>query len=414
MEKFSYPRLGELCYLDRLENGMTVCVVPRSGYWGYHACLAVACGGMDRRAAMPDGTVADFPPGTAHALARALFHCRGGVLDVLAALGIEAEVRSAPDLTFCRFSCAHTLESALRTLLRQVLRPELSPERLAREQRRILRETGPVPADPDQVLWANLLCGLYARHPIRDASSGAAPHLSAATPQELLQCCQALYCPGNMVLCVLGDVDPRRIFSVVRMVQPEGTRRPARRILPEDEPSGAASRFHQVEIRLCSPRTLLGCKAPAPPEGGAGLRQLLTGDLAARLLSGALAEDRGWAVQYHQYPGAAFLTVGGADCAAEELRGEVLEEAGRLMSALDGAHFTAVRRAAYGQRLLALDHAPETALHLARACLSGAQYYDWADLYDEIGPEEVRALLRAAVCETAVSLSVVRPKGGTV
>ena len=56
---------------------------------------------------------------------------------------------------------------------------------------------------------------MYRRHPVRVPIAGTEQSIAAITPEILRSCYDAFYHPANMMLCVVGDVDPERVMQLV-------------------------------------------------------------------------------------------------------------------------------------------------------------------------------------------------------
>lgn len=426
MERREFPRLGEVCYFHRLENGLPVYIVPKPGYVRRYAALAVFCGGMHRRFSRTGAPPEELPSGAACLLAHMISAGgEGSALRALAAAGVSAGVRTAPDVTVYHISCTQSFSSHLRTLLRTLTTPQFSSDRATEALRSAAAELDGREKDPRAAACDHLLRALYSQRPISESRPDTRASLSSISPQALARCYDALYCPGNMALCITGEVDPHQMIALARMMLPESSAPPARPEWEEEAPGRAAQAGCTVEMDTARPRFCLGFKAPAPTQGSEGLRQLLVGQLATQLLAGESSPLRarlyaegltetGVDARYQSCPGAAVLTLAGESPDPERVRALVLEEAQALAGQTEPERFARVRRAAYGRRLLELDRPDVTALRLLRGCFGGYHDYEWVELYPAIGEEEVLAFLRRVVREEGSSLSVVRPRGGTV
>lgn len=72
MNRTQFPRLGETCFETELDNGLTICVIPRPGYLKSYAFFATGYGGMNLRFRTEDGWQ-DSPAGVAHFLEHKMF-----------------------------------------------------------------------------------------------------------------------------------------------------------------------------------------------------------------------------------------------------------------------------------------------------------------------------------------------------
>ena len=71
---------------------------------------------------------------------------------------------------------------------------------------------------PDTVVFENLMESMYVNHPIRVPILGTSDSIREITPETLYACHRAFYTPGNMLLCVIGDVDPQMVADIAREI----------------------------------------------------------------------------------------------------------------------------------------------------------------------------------------------------
>ena len=61
---------------------------------------------------------------------------------------------------------------------------------------------------------------LYSRHAARTSIAGTVESISHITAQTLYDCHKAFYTPSNMILTVVGNVDPVRIREIAQSILP--------------------------------------------------------------------------------------------------------------------------------------------------------------------------------------------------
>lgn len=422
MQQRKFPQLGEVCYYERLENGLPVYVVPKPGYSKCHAIFAVSYGGMDRRFDLGEG-MRDTPAGIAHYLEHKMFDMKeGNALQALSANGASPNAYTASDVTAYYFSCTDRFAEHLRLLIRFVSTPYFTPESVKKEQGIIGQEIGMVHDNPDWRVYQNLLQGLYCHHPLRESIIGTVDSIAQITDQTLYDCHRAFYHPGNMVLCVAGDVDPKRVISIARSLLPAESAPIARKDYGPAEPLTAARPETEEEMAVSAPNFLLGYKAEPHTQGQEDLRRTLLGELCAELLCGENSPlyarlyregliNKRFEAGYNSYPGAAFLVLGGESPDPGAVRQAVLEEAVRLSQGIDPQRFQRVLRGSYGARVRSLNSLETVCGQLFRGCFRGYHYFDFGELYHTLTPQAAADFLAQTVREERSSLSVIRPKG---
>ncbi|MCD8382056.1 MAG: insulinase family protein [Clostridiales bacterium] len=418
MELKNFPRLGESCYFEQLENGMPVFVVPRPGYGKTFACVAVRCGGMDCH--MDGGQNA--PAGTAHYLEHKLFDMKdGNIHQTMTAAGASVNAFTSTDITAYYFSCTDRFPEHLRTLLRCVSTPVFTPESVKKETGIILQELAMVSDRPGWQRHQNMLQGLYIHHPIRTPAIGDRSSIQKITAEVLYDFYSTYYYPGNMALCVAGDVDPHQVVSTARMILPRERREPITRTL-EDEQRSVARQETVTELEVSAPEFSLGLKLEPFPQGKANLRCSLLGELAAELVCGRSSPlynrlyregllNRRFSLGCRSVPGAAWLVFGGESPDPFRVRDAILEEAGQLSLGLGHERFQQALRAEYGASVQGLDRFDDLCFNLAQGWFSGYHYLDFGDQYPSLTGGDVRDFLGRAFRPERSTLSVTTGKG---
>ena len=416
-----FPRLGENCYELTLENGLTVCVILRPGFVKTYAMFATGYGGMNLRYRM-DGEMQESPAGVAHFLEHKMFDTKeGNALQILSANGASPNAFTAADITAYYFDCTQRFAENLRVLLSFVSRPYFTPESVEKEQGIIGQEIRMIEDNPDWCLYQNLLRALFRHHSLRIPIAGSVESIAEITDDILYRCHKAFYCPGNMVLCVVGNVDPEQVVEIAREVLPTEKSAVAEKDPGQAEPEFSERERITVEMEVSAPNFLLGFKAPPHPEGEADLRLQLLGELAGEILTGESSPlyarlygagliDKSFSVSYESYPGAAFLMLGGESERPEAVFEALLEEGDRIRrEGVDRDLFRRCKKAAYGFRVRALNAMEHASVQLVRGRLKGYHYYRFPELYDTINPEDVQCFLTDLICRERAALSVVRP-----
>lgn len=423
MNRTQFPRLGETCFETELDNGLTICVIPRPGYLKSYAFFATGYGGMNLRFRTEDGWQ-DSPAGVAHFLEHKMFDTKeGNALQILTANGASPNAFTMADMTGYYFECTEGFAENLRTLLSFVSQPYFTQESVAKEQGIIGQEIQMIEDNPDWRLYQNLLRALYRNNPLRIPLAGSKNSIAEITADTLYQCHRAFYHPGNMVLCVVGDVDPEQVAAIAQDVLPQERRDRAEKDLGAPEPDAPAERQITEVMAVSSPNFLLGLKARPHPTGEEDLRLQLLGDLAGDILAGESSPlyaklysegliDKSFFVSYESSPGTAFLMLGGESKQVDPVTEAILDEGARLRrEGINPDLFRRCKKAAYGSRVRALNSMDHVGTRLAAGKLKGYHYYRFADLYDTIALEDIQAFLDGLIRQDCAALSVVTPKG---
>ena len=138
---------------------------------------------------------------------------------------------------------------------------------------------------PDTQGFEALMNSMYRDHPIRVPILGTSESIRRITPEILHTVHRAFYTPANMILCVVGDVDPENVCSIAQSVL--GTqKKPVGQKLRhwQEEMTAGQDSLKQMEVAM--PSFQLGFKCEPTGMGMDAIRQEVIGDLAAEALFG--------------------------------------------------------------------------------------------------------------------------------
>ncbi len=422
MEEKRYERLGMDLFHGRLDNGLHVFVDKRPGYGKQFAFFATRYGGLDMRFKTERGWQ-DTPAGVAHFLEHKLFDTKdGNALQLMAANGADPNAFTSFGITGYFFQCTQGFEENLRTLLSFVSEPWFTPESVAKEQGIIGQEIAMGDDEAETEVFYDLLKCLYAHHPIRTHIAGTQASIAQITDQTLYTCHGAFYNPGNMVLTVVGDVDPQRVMDLAgEVVVGAGKGSPERDYGPA-EPDGAVERETSRSMEVSAPLFQMGFKLPAPDRGQDRLRAQLLGDLAGDLLVGEASPlynrlygqglvNRAFSCGYEDYPGCAFLALGGESRDPRAVRDAVLEECRRVAEeGFEPERFARCKKAAYGGMVSQLNSFENTAVELAQSYFDGVEYLTFPEVFQSITARDVQDFVARYLTAERHALAMITPK----
>lgn len=70
--------------------------------------------------------------------------------------------------------------------------------------------------NPDWRLYFGLIDSLFVKHPIKIDIAGTIESISKITKDLLYECYETFYHPSNMLLFVVGAIDPEKTMDLVR------------------------------------------------------------------------------------------------------------------------------------------------------------------------------------------------------
>ena len=417
-----YPRLGERLYRHTLSNGLRVLVAPRPGFSKKLAYFVTDFGSVHKDFLL-EGRQIHAPAGIAHFLEHKMFDLPGDrdVSAELAALGAGTNAFTSYDMTAYYISCTENFEAALKLLLEFVSTPYFTEESVHKEIGIIDQEIGMNLDAPDSCVFENLTQCLYANHPIRVPILGSSTSIRNITPQLLYDCHRAFYTPGNMILCVVGDVDPDRICEIATQVLGPEIRPVGQKLRPWDEAMECVAAEKTAQMEVAMPMFNLGFKCEPPGTGEAAIRQEMVGDLAAEALLGESSAlylrlyeegliDSSFGGGFETIDGMAMLLCSGDSDDPQAVRKAVLEQAEIIArEGIPDSAFRRMKRSAMGRRIRDLDSFDSTCFRLCAYELSEFDYLRFPGVYETIEKEEIQEFLHRVVRPERCSLSVIEP-----
>lgn len=275
--------------------------------------------------------------------------------------------------------------------------------------------------DPEnQVFYALMEC-LYDHHPIRVPIAGTQASIARITAGTLYACHKAFYNPANMVLTVAGDVDPEQVCAVAQEILPGEITGQMERDYGGEEPSQVACAEKELTMEVSTPIFLLGFKCDPAPRGAEWLRRELAGELACEALLGSSTPlyarlysqgliNKNFSYGFELYPGCAMLVAGGESRDPRAVRDAVLAEAGRLArEGIDPGLFRRLKKGVYGAKVRGLNSFEHTCISLAQSHFTGADYFQFPELFDSIDQACVEECIRRWTAPERCALAVVRP-----
>ena len=422
MNLTQYPALDEQVYRTRLENGLTVAVIPRKGF-SKKLCYFVTDFGSMHTEFTFEGREYTVPAGVAHYLEHKLFDMPDGrdVSAEFAALGAAANAFTSYDLTAYYFTCTEHFSDCLKLLLEFVSTPWFTEESVEKERGIIDQEIGMNLDAPDSQVFENLMKATFREHPIRVPILGTSDTIREITPEILYLCHRAFYAPGNMMLCVIGDVDPTEVKDIAESVLGAEQRPVAVKRDRWEEPVTAVEDLTEETMEVAMPMFSLAFKCEAVPNGEAGVLLETAADLAAEALFGESSAlylklyeegiiDSAFGGGFEAVDGCAMLMCSGDSEEPETVRESLIEEAAYLAEAgIPEDAFLRMKRSALGRRIRELDSFDSTCFRLCAYHYSGYDYFRFPEVYRKITVDHVREFLGRVVTRERSSLSVILP-----
>ena len=263
MKIIENSKVKEKLYVEKLENGLTVMIVPKKGIRKKYAIWGTNYGSNDSKFVVPgENQEIEVPRGVAHFLEHKMFEQENGVnsLDTLTALGVEANAYTTNDHTAYLFECTENFYPALDELMDYVQHPYFTDENVEKEKGIIGQEIMMYDDYPEWKVYLNALEAMYHEYPVKLDITGTIETISHIDKDVLYKCYNTFYNPSNMAMVFCGDFEPELLLEEIkkRLIENKANG-DIKRIYPE-EPEGIVQEKIEQNMDVSQPLFTIGIK----------------------------------------------------------------------------------------------------------------------------------------------------------
>ncbi|RUT29775.1 insulinase family protein [Paenibacillus zeisoli] len=423
MEKFQYEKLQETLYHEVMDNGLQVYVLPKPGFQKTYATFTTKYGSIDNHFRVEGEEEISVPDGIAHFLEHKMFEePEGDIFATFASQGASANAFTSFDQTAYLFSSTENISANLETLINFVQNPYFTDQNVDKEKGIIGQEIGMYADNPDWRVYFGLIEALYKVHPVHIDIAGTVESIGTITKETLYTCYNAFYHPSNMLLFVVGGVEPEEVFNLVRANQARKDYKPQGKIerLFDAEPAGVNERRRTSRLPVSLPKCLFGFKETKLGITGVERIKLdLTTKLALDLLFGSSTDlyqklydqdliSDGFGHEYNSDPNYAFSAIGGDTRDPEELLRVITEEVNALIqTGFKRENFERARKKKIGGYLRMMNSPENIAHEFTRYNFRGGDLFEVLPIYESITLEDVNQRLKEHINWEQMAVSLV-------
>ena len=426
MEIIENSRIKEKAYIEKLENGMKVIIIPKPNLdkkyiiWGTHF------GSIDNRFIMPKtGEEVFIPDGVAHFLEHKMFEQPNGTnsLDTLMALGLEANAYTTNDHTAYLFECTDNFYEGLDELMDYVQHPYFTDENVEKEKGIIAQEIKMYDDEPNWRLYMNAMDCMYKNNPIKIDIAGSVESISKITPEVLYKCYNTFYNPSNMIMVVCGNFVPEELLKEIKKrLLPKEAQDEIKRIYPPKENS-INKEYKEVEMEVSMPIFAIGYKDMEGMENKSEIvKKHIAIEILLNMIIGKSSEtykelyEKGILISqpdidYEFSDEYAHITISGESKEPQTVK-ETIEETVQKFkeNGLDNEHFARIRRKVYGDYVAEYNSVGDIARMFLADSMKGINSFDYIDEYDHVTKEYTEKILKNVFKKENMVMSVVKCK----
>lgn len=425
MQIIENSKVKEKLYVEKLENGLTVMIMPKKNIQKKYMIWATNFGSIDNKFIAPnDKEETNIPDGVAHFLEHKMFEQQNGTnsLDTLTALGVNANAYTTTDHTCYLFECTDNFYPAMDELMDYVQNPYFTDQNVEKEKGIIGQEIQMYDDYPSWAVYMNAMKCMYKNNPIIIDIAGSIESISKIDKEVLYKCYNTFYHPSNMVMCFAGDFEPETLIEEVKIrLKPTEKHGEIKRIYPE-EPEQIVKKENTQNMEVSMPIFVIGIKDVIDNKNCTSssivkkhiaieiLLNMLIGKSSklykelyeAELITGEPYLDYEFSKQY------AHVSITGQSNNPKKVLEKFEAEIKQMKeSNIDLAHFQRVKNMIYGNYVKEYDDVAEICRMFVGDYMKGINSFEYIEEYEQVTPEYTKQVLEEVFKEEKTVLSIV-------
>ena len=416
-------KIKEKAYIEELENGLQLIIIPKSNTKKKYVIWGTHFGSIDNHFIMPETEEEVYiPDGVAHFLEHKMFEQPNGTnsLDTLMALGIDANAYTTNDHTAYLFECTNHFEEGLNELMDYVQHPYFTEENVEKEKGIIGQEINMYDDDPAWRLYMNAMDCMYVQNPIKIDIAGTIESISKITPDVLYKCYNTFYHPSNMTMVICGNFEPEIILEKVKKrLLPKQNQGEIKRIYPPKEDK-IHMPFKSEKMEVSKPIFMMGYK-----DVENGLEDRVKKHIAIEILlnmiigkssktyqelytEGVLLSQPDMDYEFsNQY---AHVLISGTSKKPQKVVDKITQTVNQMLEqGLDPEHFERIRRKIYGDYVVEYNNVGNIARMFLADTMKQVQSFDYIEKFETVTKEYTEQILKEIFQEQNKVLSIIEP-----
>ena len=422
MQMIENAKIKEKLYIEKLENGLTVLIIPKQGVLKKYIIWGTHYGSNDSEFIAPgDAQKTIVPDGVAHFLEHKMFEQENGInsLDALTMLGVEANAYTTNDHTAYLYSCIDNFYEALDEFMDYVQNPYFTDENVEKEKGIIGQEITMYDDDPDWRVYLNTMKAMYHNSPIKLDITGTIKTISKINKEILYKCYNTFYDPSNMVMAVCGDFKPEELIEEIkkRIVrkQPNGE---IKRIYP-DEPESIVQKNIEQKMEVSQSLYSIGIKDKVVEQEEKVKRHIAIEILfnvmvgkSSKLYQELYSEGLVYSapnIDYEFSDKYAHVVLMGQSNKPEEVYNKIIEETKNIKkNGVDIDSFERIKKKIYGSYVIEYNDVEDIARMFMADYFKGINSFDYIEEIENIDINYINQLAKELLDENKIVLSIVR------
>lgn len=425
MREIENKNIKEKCYMEKLENGLQVIIIPKKEIQKKYIIWATKFGSIDNT--FIDSTTGEkvvIPDGVAHFLEHKMFEQKNGVdsLYVLMALGLDANAYTTNDHTAYLFECTDHFYEGLDELMDYVQNPYFTDQNVEKEKGIIGQEIGMYDDDPGWQLYINAMDCLYEKNPIKVDTAGTVETISGINPEMLYKCYNTFYHPSNMVLTVVGDFEPEAILAEIKKrLKDNEARGEITRIYPEEKLE-INKKYAEKEMEVSLPLFMIGFKDNIKDKYNEVVKRHIAIEIILNMLIGKSSNlynelyKEGYLLsqpdlEYEFGNEYSHVLIGGQSKNPQKVYEKIAEKIQEMKNNdINVQEFERIKKKIYGDYAVEYNNVADIGRMFTSDYIKGINSFEYMDKFKEIDAEYAKQVLKEIFTEDKMIMSVIKGK----
>ena len=422
MQVIENLKIKEKLYIEKLQNGLTVMIIPKKDVRKKYVIWGTNYGSNDYKFVVPgENTETEVPKGVAHFLEHKLFEQENGVnsLDALTALGVNANAYTTNDHTAYLFECTDNFYEALDELMDYVQHPYFTDENVEKEKGIIGQEIMMYDDYPEWKVYLNTLEAMYHNHPVKLDITGTIETISHIDKEILYKCYNTFYNPSNMALVVCGDFNPEELLEEIkkRLINNKANGE-IKRIYPEEPESIVKEKIEQ-NMEVSIPLFTIGIKDTSKDDNGK-VKKHIAIEILLNMIIGKSSNlykdlyDNGIiygvpSLDYEFSKGYAHIVISGQAKDPELVYEKIKLEINKIKeNGINKEDFERIKKMIYGDYVKEYNEVADIARMFLADYFKGINSFDYLEEIETINEQYTESILKNLFDEEKMVISVVR------
>ena len=420
-------KVKEEVYTEKLDNGLTVMIIPKRKVQKKYIIWGTKYGSNDNKFIAPGETnITEVPKGVAHFLEHKMFEQENGTnsLDVLSSLGVEANAYTTNDHTAYLYECTDNFYEALDEFMDYIQHPYFTDENVEKEKGIIGQEIMMYDDYPEWKVYLNTLEAMYHNNPIKLDITGTIETIEKIDKEILYKCYNTFYNPSNMAIVICGDFVPEEILEEIkkRLIDKKSNGKIQR--IYEKEPKEIVKEKIEQKMEVSRPLCTIGIKDCNIENSFSSSEEIVKRHLSIEILLNILIGESSnlYKKLYQQgnisnMPSISYefsnnyahilisMQANEPEKIYEELKKEIKKQ---KEETIKEEEFNRIKKMIYGEYVKEYNDVTEIARMFLSDYFKGINTFDYLEQIGSINLNYVNQILKEVFDETKMCLSIIR------